>query len=185
MKFRKKPVVVEAMQFNGTNSAEVVAWSEMEWHHDDVAVAIKVRTLEGDLWANKGDWIIKGVKGEFYPCKPDIFEASYEPVKEGDAQFHAENVAPRAQIQRVFMEPDAAPSQDATGGSGADTVAGLPGCCANMIRAAKRETTEACVKIVEEGCHWCYRGTPDSGNCHREVAARIRAQAADLGEGEK
>ena len=80
-KFRKKPIVIEAMQFTGTNWADLVAWSGIEWHLDDIAVAVKVRTLEGELWADKDDWIIRGIKGEFYPCKPDIFAATYESVE--------------------------------------------------------------------------------------------------------
>ena len=44
---------------------------------------LKISTLEGDMFADRGDWIIKGVKGEYYPCKPDIFEATYEVVKDG------------------------------------------------------------------------------------------------------
>ena len=80
-KFRKKPVVIEAQQFDGTNGVELLAWiggSELsESFTDD---AIEIHTLEGTMRADKWDWIIKGVKGEFYPCKPDIFAASYDPA---------------------------------------------------------------------------------------------------------
>ena len=64
MKFRKKPVVIEAVQLR-----------------DDTDGKFKITTLEGVHTANIGDWIIRGVKGEFYPCKPDIFTATYEPVE--------------------------------------------------------------------------------------------------------
>lgn len=85
MKFRKKPVVIEAMKLT-RNLAEVVGkWIGREnicgmglgeFHED--ACYIEIKTLEGTMTASEGDWIIKGIKGEFYPCKPDIFEASYE-----------------------------------------------------------------------------------------------------------
>ena len=63
MKFRKKPVVVEAWQWNGPGY-------------------LSIPTLEGLMSANPGDWIITGIKGERYPCKPDIFAATYEAVDE-------------------------------------------------------------------------------------------------------
>jgi hypothetical protein len=77
--YRKKPVVVEAHRWDGlTITADII--------HDWSAGAVKkattdmlfVDTLEGRMLADLGDWIIKGVKGEFYPCKPDIFAATYE-----------------------------------------------------------------------------------------------------------
>ena len=87
-KFRKKPVVIEAMRLTEDNPKDVCDWA----HHylvseeqqasigylDDGRVVI--HTLEGDMLADTGDWIIRGVQGEFYPCKPDIFEATYEAV---------------------------------------------------------------------------------------------------------
>ena len=99
-KFRKKPVVIEAMQFQlmdgewgkpapygDLESAEAIrAWSDGKaspehYHPEDGWCAVMyVSTLEGSMRVNPGDWIIKGVKGEFYPCKPDIFAASYEPA---------------------------------------------------------------------------------------------------------
>lgn len=83
MKFRKKPVVIEAMQFNGGFSFDEMS---VEWgteftdvvRYNDLMNALIVCTLEGDMAANPGDWIIKGVAGEFYPCKPDIFHRTYE-----------------------------------------------------------------------------------------------------------
>lgn len=80
-KFRKKPVVIEAVQFTGDNCIQILSWMGIpesdnpELHTTDCPV---IHTLEGDLVAETGDWIIKGVKGEFYPCKPDIFTATYE-----------------------------------------------------------------------------------------------------------
>lgn len=79
MKFRKKPVVIEAVQFvsgeqNGAFAADVTA-GNVRYPEDGTML---IRTLEGEMCAQPGDWIIRGVKGELYPCKPDIFAATYE-----------------------------------------------------------------------------------------------------------
>jgi hypothetical protein len=87
LKFRKKPVEIEAMRFDGSKkSAERI----LDWigrasgvKLDDGRIVIP--TLEGPITAAVGDWVIKGVKGEFYPCKPDIFQATYEPSGPGKA----------------------------------------------------------------------------------------------------
>lgn len=84
MKFRKKPVVIEAMQLTGNNCFEALHFMNRageiagaDLNQTDLPV---IHTLEGYMYTAIGDWIIKGVKGEFYPCKPDIFEMTYEPV---------------------------------------------------------------------------------------------------------
>ncbi len=80
-KYRKKPVVVEAMEFTEESKDRVFSFVECNKyaaHDDNGAPLLKMQTLEGDMTAVLGDWIIKGIKGEFYPCKPDIFEATYE-----------------------------------------------------------------------------------------------------------
>ena len=105
--FVKKPVQIEAVQFDGTaeSGAAIMAWAnsfgveEVEYHpfladhyqgDPKVYVAhpdpyMRIKTLEGVMTASPGDWIIRGVKGEFYPCKHDIFEATYDPIgREGD-----------------------------------------------------------------------------------------------------
>ncbi|HBA72229.1 MAG TPA: hypothetical protein DCZ63_08595 [Geobacter sp.] len=75
--YRKKPVVIEALQFDGNfNEIEKFVGGDAEFRQGELIVA----TLEGPLHASPKDYIIKGIKGEFYPCKPDIFEATYEPV---------------------------------------------------------------------------------------------------------
>ena len=74
--YRKKPVVIEARQFCSVNGSDVARWCG--GRHDDVLHQLIIPTLEGDMTAQPGDWIIKGVKGEFYPCRNDIFEATYE-----------------------------------------------------------------------------------------------------------
>lgn len=92
-KFRKKPVVIEAVQFFADKHSisqvyEFISGQKWAaglglWHrfsNNVIANGYKINTLEGVMTANTGDWIIKGVNGEFYPCKPDIFEKTYEPV---------------------------------------------------------------------------------------------------------
>ena len=81
MKYRKKPVVIEAIQWTGKNGDEIEDFIKGCKHthtYDDKGLAIYLDTLEGGHIASVGDWIIKGVKGEFYPCKPDIFEMTCE-----------------------------------------------------------------------------------------------------------
>jgi hypothetical protein len=77
--YRKKPVVIEARQLTRENMPELMEWcGGMSWRSQGSAITgIMITTLEGYLHAAFGYWIIKGVKGEFYPCKPDIFEATY------------------------------------------------------------------------------------------------------------
>jgi len=98
-KFRKKPVVIDAVQWNGANVQELseflagfalhVAPANDEpacskciarFEHTTTPPSLTIPTLEGDHTASPGDWIIRGIKGEFYPCKPDIFEATYDAV---------------------------------------------------------------------------------------------------------
>lgn len=86
-KYRKKPVIVEAKQYlREENIAEIQDWfKENNSSRDLIFKPFKddyyIRTLEGECILTKGDYIIKGVKGEFYPCKPDIFKATYEKVE--------------------------------------------------------------------------------------------------------
>lgn len=88
MKYRKKPVVIEAEQFTEENKNRAFHFIRCtcspDWDEDNNPT-IKIQTLEGVMTATLGDWIIKGVNGEFYPCKPDIFEKTYEP-EEGDGK---------------------------------------------------------------------------------------------------
>ena len=80
-KFRKKPVVIEALLLSpGRTWGEVRAFCPIAISQSGHRLMIP--TLEGQMIAGEGDWIIKGVKGEFYPCKPDIFDATYEPAEE-------------------------------------------------------------------------------------------------------
>lgn len=77
--YRKKPVEVQAVQWDGENVSEVLEFCGNARLKDD---NLFIDTLEGTMEAKKGDYIIKGVKGEFYPCKPEIFEATYEVINE-------------------------------------------------------------------------------------------------------
>lgn len=89
-RFKKKPVVIEAIQWWGDNLKEVIAftgrhesaadWSDEYFQEVVDQQGLKIFTLEGHHMASIGDWIIKGVQGEFYPCKPDIFAETYEPA---------------------------------------------------------------------------------------------------------
>lgn len=83
-KYRKKPVVIEAVQYDGSSKSvdEIMDMGGTEGINNSPE-GLYITTLEGTMRADKGDFIIKGVKGELYPCKPDIFEATYEEVKEG------------------------------------------------------------------------------------------------------
>ena len=76
--YRKKPVVVEAVQWTGENRAEMCEFIDPEVFEIIPRVGLVIHTLEGDHHASLGDYIIKGVNGEFYPCKPDIFAKTYE-----------------------------------------------------------------------------------------------------------
>ena len=99
MKFRKKPVVVEAFQMTEERRKDNTDWPEwlnQAWNKEQGEVGavfpadfpfsngedeLKIHTLEGEHRVSFGDWIIKGVAGELYPCKPEIFEQTYEAVK--------------------------------------------------------------------------------------------------------
>ncbi len=76
--YRKKPVVIEAVQWDGRNLDDVLELGSVKYNPltGDLAIV----TLEGVMIANLDDYVIKGIKGELYPCKPDIFEATYEVV---------------------------------------------------------------------------------------------------------
>lgn len=83
-KFRKKPVVIEAVQFkDAASGADILEWSDFRIALCGDAAGnpiVEIPTLEGTMTAQRGDWIIRGVQGELYPCKPDIFAATYEPA---------------------------------------------------------------------------------------------------------
>lgn len=113
-KFRKKPIVIEAVQWTGANVNEVLpffgdfsklpnngAYVNPGIGHCPPEGTLTIPTLEGDMTASAGDWIIKGVNGEFYPCKPDIFEKTYELAKSSPQTEQAE----REMFEREHVTP--------------------------------------------------------------------------------
>lgn len=86
MKFRKKPVVIEAIQFNSNENDIIEFCSNSKTpaaiYNKGFGERLAIVTLEGDMTVSQGDWVIKGVSNECYPCKPDIFDITYEAVDE-------------------------------------------------------------------------------------------------------
>lgn len=91
--YRKRPIAIEAMRYTGENWPKIAAWVQPGIKPDRLppgwslrkargVVSLVVATLEGDHMALPGDWILRGVAGEFYPCRPDIFARTYEAVTE-------------------------------------------------------------------------------------------------------
>ncbi len=86
-KFRKKPVVIDAVQWRGDNLAEVQSLAKDNSFNQVIDIGagrLAIPTLEGTMHASFNDWIILGVAGEVYPCKPDIFDATYEEITTDD-----------------------------------------------------------------------------------------------------
>jgi len=100
-KYQKKPIVVEAVQWTGYNDNQLTAFIVGAEVPPDAPRPLGwpkpfyVQTLEGVMKANPGDWVIRGIKGEIYPCKADIFSATYEPVA------HRREAAPRAKESKA------------------------------------------------------------------------------------
>lgn len=124
--FRKRPVVVEAVQWTGINLHEVICFTDgppqtrshhagMMWENYSDLVkrdGLKIYTLEGVMSADIGDWIIKGVKGEHYPCKPDVFAMTYEsaaapPAMLPDIDKYTHGLWPHAVEQLIRFRDDA------------------------------------------------------------------------------
>lgn len=84
MKFRKKPIVVEAEQFTEANKERVFGFvgTKCAVDFENGVAVLRIHTLEGTMTARLGDWVIKGIKGEFYPHQASFFEEAYEEVKE-------------------------------------------------------------------------------------------------------
>ena len=91
MKYKKKPIIIDAVQFNGLNLEEIKEFVGDKLVYDIIDTAwqvgkgrphilMKIKTLEGDMNVSEKDYIISGINGEFYPCKPDIFYRTYEEV---------------------------------------------------------------------------------------------------------
>lgn len=93
-KYRKKPVEIDAVQLHMSNMESLIEQMRRDGYEVEsfsqppmrAISGIKIKTLEGTMQANFGDWIIKGVQGEYYPCKPDIFEKTYDLVSEDNGE---------------------------------------------------------------------------------------------------
>ena len=93
-KYRKKPVEIDAIQLHMSNMEPLIKQMRRDGYEVEsfsqppmrAITGIKIKTLEGVMLANFGDWIIKGVQGEYYPCKPDIFEKTYDLVSEDNGK---------------------------------------------------------------------------------------------------
>ena len=86
-KFVKKPVVIEAIQYDGANITEIETFVRGKLPTimtSDLGAQLVISTLEGDMKVTKGDYVIKGIKGEFYPCKPDIFKSTYNVIEDNN-----------------------------------------------------------------------------------------------------
>ena len=93
-KYRKKPVEIDAIQLHMSNMESLIEQMRRDGYEVEsfsqppmrAISGLKIKTLEGTMQANFGDWIIKGVQGEYYPCKPDIFEKTYDLVSEDNGK---------------------------------------------------------------------------------------------------
>lgn len=86
-KYRTKPCEIEAVQWNGDNLDEIIQFADkknlmVKFKQNAKAPELKIKTLEGNMEASVNDYIIRGLRGEYYPCKPDVFEKKYELIKE-------------------------------------------------------------------------------------------------------
>ena len=90
MKYRKRPVVIDAVKWRGSKQSwdEIMDMGDVPWKPGPMgSKSFIITTLEGDHTVSDGDFVIKGVAGEFYPCKPDIFEKTYEPAEDNSAIY--------------------------------------------------------------------------------------------------
>lgn len=80
MRYKTKPCEIEAVQWTGENLTEILRFANTQ-NIDITSGVLIIKTLEGDMRANVGDYIIRGLRGEYYPCKPDVFHTKYEPCE--------------------------------------------------------------------------------------------------------
>lgn len=141
MKYRKKPVVIEALQWTeGDDQVEGPAWIVEAINAGAVGfenmggsnVVMLIHTLEGVMQARRGDWIIRGIQGELYPCKPDIFKKTYEPIEDSGEAYRAAQSAPAGYRLQPLAEFDAMRSQLTT----VDDLAALVARLARVMRKA-------------------------------------------------
>lgn len=113
MRFRKKPVEIEAIRWDGENVVEILEFTKkgsagigIEVCSSAGSTTIKIHTLEGVMTASVGDWIIRGVKGELYPCKDDIFMATYDAVMEDEEEEEGDVDSFNVSIQTVVEDSE-------------------------------------------------------------------------------
>jgi len=105
-KYVKKPIVIDAIRFTKDNYKECEQF--LEGNYDNTLNYPNIKTLEGTMTVSEGDWIIKGIKGEFYPCKPDIFNMTYNPYVETCLKNNPKLIVPKG-LEIVIdkhMEPN-------------------------------------------------------------------------------
>lgn len=108
-RYTKKPITINAFQWDGKNpDGNHESWPTWAWESSDISWTgnskegwLAIQTLEGEIFANSGDWIIRGVKGEIYPCKPDIFEATYEPAESRPPSGNSDPVTPETAKEAI------------------------------------------------------------------------------------
>lgn len=116
MKFRSKPKIIEAMQLRWDNWSEMCDFAGVGYladgkpqgfnpNGDSKLLGLRIPTLEGTMEAHEMDWIIRGIKGELYPCKPDIFAASYEPIEETATRKESEAVPRDPTLAKKTKKP--------------------------------------------------------------------------------
>lgn len=145
--YRKKPVVIEAIQYKGYMTDEVNNFigdsliSESRWGDEGGPVGYFIKTLEGTSYMlDKNDYIIRGVKGEFYPCKPDIFEMTYELVNEQDNELDDYS-------KSILLQAYGLPAQ-------------LHWDIVKLNKVDEKDFLERCIKVYWE--HYANRVHPDN-----------------------
>jgi hypothetical protein len=177
--FRKKPVVIEAVYFDGSHySADrVLQWTGPMAGSGFVKPPgehlgyIEIPTMEGVMRASPGDWIIRGVKGELCPCKPDIFAATYEPAADRPPQPAPADLV--GAVERIIDENTAATTEGDVAGipEAAQAIAAL--VHAESYRAGWEAALEACAAYLDTGAELS-RASRDNGlipKSHRDAAA--------------
>lgn len=100
-KFRKKPIIIEALKWTGDNFADIAALGEdIYGPYGKEDAHLEIKTLEGRMIVGRGDWVIRGVNGEVYPCKPDIFSKTYDPIGKGEWMTTEKEIEERPMPER-------------------------------------------------------------------------------------
>lgn len=177
--FTKKPVTIAAIQWTGKNLREVIAFTDgppdtrtthagMAWEAYTDLVArdgLKIYTLEGKMLASPGDWIIRGVKGEYYPCKPDIFEATYSPAALAAGQATAAQAGEYPALVCDYcgaLTPDPWHSSGMLHGKMSKHIHSCDACAARGAQDTREQLTPERVKEIVRGAGYDQHGIPDT-----------------------